>query len=124
MTTQTTPDDAKKTHIAVAPQLIDAVREDPEILAKLSRAQLTMVQDKLTRQYLENPDATVAQGAAVAETLRKTANLDPKEGRAGPGNGFSITINIPQTAGAPAAVIEGKAVRVDTATEAADNGSN
>ena len=112
MTTQTTPDDAKKTHIAVAPQLIDAVRDDPEILAKLSRAQLTMVQDKLTRQYLENPDATVAQGTAVAETLRKTANLDPKEGRAGP-VGASVVFNF-NVSKPPAAIdVTDKGITID-----------
>lgn len=88
----TTPDDAKKAQIKVPPKLIADVQEDPEVLAKLSRAQLMLVQDKLTRQYLENSDALVSHGVAVAEALRKTANLDPKEVRGGP-TGASVVFN-------------------------------
>lgn len=79
-------------YIDVPPQLVDAVREDPEVLAQLSRAQLLLVQHKLTRQYLYSDSATVAQGTAVAEVLRKTAALDPKETRGGP-TGASVVFN-------------------------------
>lgn len=97
-------------YIDVPPQLVDAVREDPEVLAQLSRAQLLLVQHKLTRQYLYSDSATVAQGTAVAEVLRKTANLEPKGGAGGgAGSGFSITINIPQVGQAAGHVIEAKA---------------
>lgn len=91
----TTPDDAKNSFIELHAKLVDAVREDPEVLVQLSRAQLTLVQDKLTRQYLNASDPTIAQGTAVAEALRKTANLDPKQAAGGSGGGFSINIVIP-----------------------------
>jgi hypothetical protein len=88
----TSPEDAKARQIAVPPALVEAVQNDPEVLAKLSRAQLMMVQDKLTRQYLESPDALISHGTAVAEALRKTANLDPKEARSGIA-GASVVFN-------------------------------
>lgn len=100
-------------YIDAPPQLVDAVRDDPEVLAKLSRAQLLLVQDKLTRTFLNSSDATVAQGVAVAEALRKTANLEPKGGPTGGAAGFSITINIPQVGQTAGATIEAKAPLID-----------
>ena len=79
-------------HIAVPPKLVEAVQTDPDILSRLSRAQLMLVQDKLTRQYLYNSEASITQGTAVAEILRKTANLEPKEARAGV-QGASVVFN-------------------------------
>lgn len=97
-------------YIDVPPQLVDAVREDPEVLAQLSRAQLLLVQHKLAKKFLYDDNATVAQGTAVAEVLRKTANLEPKGGAGGAGSGFSITINIPGTD--KSLVVEGAAERI------------
>ncbi len=100
-------------HIAVPPQLVEAVQTDPEVLAQLSRAQLILVQDKLTRQYLRSGDASIAQGTAVAEILRKTANLEPKQTTSQGGNGFSITINIPQVGDVKGTTIEARATALN-----------
>lgn len=119
--TITTPDDAKKAIVAVPPQLVDAVRTDPELLAQLSRAQLMLVQDKLTRDYLKNVEAPVSQGVAVADVIRKTANLEPKQGTGpGAGNGFSITINLPAVGQAQATTIEAKGTPLALGAEDAE----
>jgi hypothetical protein len=108
----TTPEDAKNALIAVPPQLVEEVQNNPEVLVHLSRAQLMLVQHKLTDQYLKDKEALVSQGVAIAEQLRKTANLEPKNIGPTPGAGFSITINIPAMGEAKEVTIEATAPRV------------
>lgn len=81
--------------LRLPPAVLEEISENPESLTKLSRVQLALVQEKLTRQYLDNAEASVAQGTAVHEALRKVSNLEPRQAGGPAGGGFSITINIP-----------------------------
>jgi len=98
MSDDTTKNPALARLLNLPPAALEEISENPDALSKLSRVQLAMVQEKLARQYLDNPDASVAQGTAVHEALRKVSNLEPKQGT-GNGAGFSITINFPSTSG-------------------------
>lgn len=95
MSDDTTKNPALARLLNLPPAALEEISENPDALSKLSRVQLAMVQEKLARQYLDNPDASVAQGTAVHEALRKVSNLEPKQAGGAVGGGFSITINIP-----------------------------
>lgn len=102
--------------IAMPPALVEAIEKDPELLVELTRGQLAIVQDRLVRKALGDPEVTLSQLAAVHEALTKNANL--KGSQAGvAGAGPQVTINILRAPGKAAGVtIEGTAVTVPDAT--------
>ena len=85
---------AEAAHTELHPALVEAARDDPELLVKISRAQLAVVQDRMVNKLLDNPEASAAQYALVHERLSKNAQLEPKNGSAQQGAGFSIIINV------------------------------
>lgn len=109
MSDDTTKNPALARLLNLPPAALEEISENPDALSKLSRVQLAMVQEKLARQYLDNPDASVAQGTAVHEALRKVSNLEPRQAGGPAGGGFSVTINIPGIE--KSLVVEGKAER-------------
>ncbi len=97
------------------PAALEEISENPDALSKLSRVQLAMVQEKLARQYLDNPDASVAQGTAVHEALRKVSNLEGNNARPAGSTGPSVVFNF-NVAKLPAvAVTEDNIVTIDAA---------
>jgi hypothetical protein len=95
---------ATKKSLAIPPALVEAVQEDPSLIAQISRSQLLVVQDMMVRKLMSNPDVTPAQLAAAHERLTKTAQLDPKDAENGRGTGFSIVINLSGSQAAPPAI--------------------
>jgi hypothetical protein len=85
---------AEAQHTALHPALVEAARDDPDLLVKISRAQLAVVQDRMVNKLLDNPEASAAQYALVHERLSKNAQLEPKNGAGQQGTGFSIVINV------------------------------
>jgi hypothetical protein len=80
--------------IRVAPALVTAVQEDPDALTKLTRGQLLLVQDRMVRKVLSDPDASATALAVVHERLSKNARLEPEKGAENRGTGFSVVINL------------------------------
>lgn len=97
--------------IAMAPALVEAVQEDPELLAKLSRGQLAVVQDRMVRRVLGNPDSTIAQLAQVHSALSTNAQLKPAAGTM-VGGGNQVIINFIRAPGKETVVVEGQATHV------------
>jgi len=97
-------DPVNKPKYDVPPALVDAVREDPAAIQPAARV---MALTLLHEQFVESPGYTPAQKLALVEHLSKMGNLVPKERSLSeqPGSGVSITINIPQVGGTPAASI-------------------
>jgi hypothetical protein len=93
---------AEAQHTTLHPAIVEAARDDPDVLVQLSRAQLAVVQDRMVNKLLDNPEASASQYALVHERLSKNAQLEPKNGQAQQGAGFSIVINVQPPAAAPA----------------------
>jgi hypothetical protein len=107
------PSVAELAHIAMPPALIDAAREDPDVIVQLARGQTMLVQDRMVRKLLENPEASIGQYVAVHERLTKTAKIDTAQPAQG-GNGNQVVINIVRMApGKEKVTIEGQAQRVE-----------
>ena len=88
-------DVATKKSLALAPALVEACQEDPEVLVALTRAQLAVVQDRMVKGLLSDPNASIAQYSTVHERLSKNARLESKEAQGGAaGGGFSVVINL------------------------------
>lgn len=102
--------------IAISPQLVELCQKNPEILVELARGQLAIVQDRLVRMAIANPEATVSQLAAVHEQLSKIARVGGKEQGVGGGQ-QQVVINIIRGAGKEKVVIEGEATRVEAPSE-------
>lgn len=81
---------ATQHHIAMPPALVEAAQEDPEVLTKLTRGQLAVVQDRMVRRVLGDPDATVTQLAAVHKALSDNAQMKQAVTAAGAGGGVTI----------------------------------
>lgn len=98
--------------IAMPPALVEAIEKDPELLVQLTRGQLAIVQDRLVRRALTDPQITIAQLAAVHEALAKQASLkggqQPLAGAGGP----QVVINFIRAPGKAPVTIEGTAVPV------------
>lgn len=99
--------------IAMPPALVEAIEKDPELLVALTRGQLAIVQDRLVRKALTDPEITLSQLAAVHEALTKNAQLkSPQQplpfGVAGP----QVIINFIRAPGKAPVTIEGKATVV------------
>lgn len=84
--------EATRHHIAMEPALVEAVQENPELLAQLTRGQLAVVQDRLVTRVLNNPDSSIAQLAQVHAALSSNAQLKPAAG-ASAGGSAQVVIN-------------------------------
>jgi hypothetical protein len=93
---QTTSEDAKNRQLMLPPAMLEAIREDPEVLVGLSRVQLAMVNDRMVKKLMSTPDPSHSQFTAVSEQLRKTATMTGASVDA-KGTGFSVNIVINQT---------------------------
>jgi hypothetical protein len=105
---QTTPQDAVNRQLSLPPAMLEAIGEDPEVLVSLSRVQLAMVNDRMVKKLMANPDPSPNQFTAVSEQLRKTATLTGANAEV-KGTGFSVNIVINQ-ASTPAIVRSGGSV--------------
>jgi len=97
-------------HVSLPPALVQQCQDDPEALVKLSRGQLAIVQDRMVRMVLGNPEATVGQYAAVHERLSKNSRIETVQPAAG--GGQQVVINIIRGEGRPAVTIEGQSTKV------------
>lgn len=98
--------------VALSPKLVELCQDDPELLQRLARGQLAIVQDRLVRKVLNNPDVTPAQLAIVHERLSKISRVEGTPPAAG-GAGQQVTINIIRAPGKDQVVIEGEAKRLE-----------
>ena len=96
--------------LALAPALVEACQDDPELLTALTRGQLAVVQDKMVQRALTDPEVSLSQLAAVHDALSKNAQLKKTES-AGP-SGQSITINFVREARNEKVVVEGQALQL------------
>lgn len=110
-TTGLNPAEAKP--LELAPALIEAVQEDPELLVHITRSQLAVVQDRMVKKLLENKDASMAQYAAVHEQLSKNARIkEAPAGAGGQSGGTQVVINFIRAPGHEKVVIEGQSTVV------------
>lgn len=101
---------ATQHHIAMAPALVEAAQEDPEVLTKLTRGQLAVVQDRMVRKVLGDSEATIGQLATVHKALSDNAQL--KQAAAAVGGAGGVTINFVFGKKKESLVIEGEAMDV------------
>lgn len=101
--------------LRLPPAVLEEISENPESLTKLSRVQLALVQEKLTRQYLDNAEASVAQGTAVHEALRKVSNLEGANARPAGGAGPSVVFNFNVAKPPAVTVTDDNTVTIDAA---------
>lgn len=101
-------------HVSVPPQLVEAVQEDPELLVKLTRSQMAVVQDRMVRRVLEDADVSLSALAAVHERLSKGARIEAKEQAQGAG-GAQVVINFHRHSGRDTVTIEGSSTEVKDA---------
>ncbi len=97
------------------PAALEEISENPDALSQLSRVQLALVQEKLTRQYLDNPEASVAQGTAVHEALRKVSNLEGANAKPTGGAGPSVVFNFNVAKPPAVTVTDDNTVTIDAA---------
>ena len=96
--------------ISMPPALVQAIQEDPELLVALTRGQLAIVQDRLIRKALGDPEITYSSLVAIHEILAKNANLKGAQ-PSGPGGAGApqVLIQILRAPGKETVVIDGKA---------------
>lgn len=91
-----TLDAAEAKTISLPPALVEQIQSAPELLVQLARGQLALVQDRMVRRVLTDPNTTVGAYAQVHDALAKVAF--GKGGGAGGeslgGRGPSFQINI------------------------------
>jgi hypothetical protein len=110
------PSVAELAHIAMPPALIDAAREDPDIIVQAARAQAMLVQDRMVQKLIHNPEASIGQYVAVHERLTKTAKIDAAQPAQSAGQ--QVVINIIRMAqGKESVTIEGQAQRLEPPSE-------
>jgi hypothetical protein len=78
----------------IPPAALLEMMDDPEVLSGYARGRLALVLKRMADKTMSDPETTVSQFAAVAETLRKVA-MPPQKQDASNGSGFSINISIP-----------------------------
>lgn len=98
--------------IKIPPALVEACAEDPELLTKLSRSQLAVVQDLMVRRLIDNPETSLALHATVHAQLSKNANINAKD-EAAAQRGAQVVINFHRHGKDETVVIESKAEPVD-----------
>lgn len=94
--------------ISMPPALVEAIEDDPELLVKLTRGQLAIVQDRLVKRALTDSEITLSQLAIVHEALAKQANLKGTQAQVGAGPGGQVVINFFVGDKKEAFVIEGQ----------------
>lgn len=100
-------------YIALPPALVEGAQDDPELLTKLTRGQLAVVQDRMVRRVLGDPEATVGALAAVHKALSENAQLKPAQGARAPGDGAGVVINFIVGGEKKTLTIEGQAQAID-----------
>lgn len=83
---------ATQHHIALSPALVEAAQEDPDLLVQLTRGQLAVVQDRMVRRVLGDPDVSVGALATVHKALSENAQLKNQAAVAA-NAGAGVTIN-------------------------------
>lgn len=78
---------AESKAISLPPALVEMVQGSPDLLVQLARGQLALVQDRMVRRVLQDPQATSQQFAQVHDALAKVAF--GKGGAGGGGEGVS-----------------------------------
>lgn len=73
------------------PALVEAAQEDPEVLTKLTRGQLAVIQDRMVRRVLADQDVSVGALVSVHDALAKNARLKPEATAASAGG--QVVIN-------------------------------
>lgn len=106
-------------HLAIPPQLIEEVKDDPSRLQSVARVMGAVNLHNMFVQVSER-DATFQQRVEFQKVVNKIGRLEPTDTQAA-GGGFSVTINIPAVGSTSGAVIEAKAdvlgVSVDEGVE-------
>lgn len=92
-TIMATTEQALDRQLAISPQLLEIISEDPEALAKLHRVQRAMLADRATRQLLAAENPLASHMAAMIEALRK-AEKDDMPVREPGAQGVGLTLNI------------------------------
>lgn len=59
--------------ISMPPALVEEIQGTPELLQALARGQLALIQDRMVRKVLSDPNATVGAYAQVHDALAKIA---------------------------------------------------
>lgn len=95
--------------VALHPAIVEDVAVNPEKLVELTRSQLAIVQDRMVRKILTDPQATIGQFANVHERLSKNANLTPQQAV---GGSAQVVINFIR-AGKEPVTIEAQAQRIE-----------
>jgi hypothetical protein len=106
------PTPAELASVELHPATVQKVQESPEELARIARGQLAIVQDRMVRKVLANPDATIGQYVTVHERLAKVARIEGNQ-QAPASGGQQVVINIIRAAGRERVTIEGEAKRVE-----------
>lgn len=115
MTTEIEPlNAALAKSLLMPPALVEAIQDDPDLLVKLTRGQLAVVQDRLVRRALTDPDISIAQLATIHEALARAANVKGIQPAAQATAAQSVVIQIIRSpAKGEGLTIEGKATQVD-----------
>ncbi len=103
-------------HTAMPPALIEAIQEDPALIQPIARAMGAINLNNLFVK-VTHPDASITQQMEFQRLVNKLGRLEPEATVAAPGAGFSITINIPDTATSKATTIEATATHCEDAEE-------
>lgn len=69
-------DPATEAHIHMPPALVQAAQDDPEVLVKLTRGQLAVVQDRMVQKVLTEADTSLSALATVHERLSRNAKIE------------------------------------------------
>lgn len=99
-----------KTHldkVAVAPALVEAVQKNPDLLREITLGQLMIVQDRMVRKVLTDPEASAAALALVHERLSKNAKVEAPVQT----GGQQVIINLIRGKGKEAVTIEGQTTK-------------
>lgn len=86
-----TLDLATESHIHMPPALVQAAQEDPEVLVKLTRGQLAVVQDRMVQKVLTEADTSLSALATVHERLSRNAKIDKADAIVG--GGAAVVVN-------------------------------
>lgn len=90
----TTERDIIRSMNELPPAVLEEIVDNPDTLAGYARVRLAALIKRLTDRVMNDPDTTVSQYNAVAETLRKIA-MPPNKGNDIQSVPFSIQINLP-----------------------------
>lgn len=107
-------------HSKVPPKLVEDCREDPDAIRPVARA-MAAINLHNTFVKVSHPNASLKDKLEFQTMVNKIGRIDAKDAESlQKGGGFSITINIPTTAGHAGSVIEAKATQVSLDDESDD----